>query len=202
MSSRPSDVWRSPYKMCQSFRSMLLGKDSLGVIYETQDEEGLWGVHIGRETPNVGAKAMKNNLSMLVPCILPYSELCRLFLAHAPSSPSRMNKFLCSLLTYIGVEIGEFGTIPNLAKGINHFCIHAGGRRILDGIQNALKLTDTHVEPSREVLRKYGNTSSSSIWYELAWLEDNGRIAPGDLTLQVALGSGFKCNTAVWLALK
>ena len=50
-----------------------------------------------------------------------------------------------------------------------------------------------------------GNTSSSSIWYELRFVErESGirAIKKGQRVLQIAFGSGFKCNSAVWLRLK
>ena len=50
-------------------------------------------------------------------------------------------------------------------------------------------------------LHNCGNTSSSSIWYELEWLEQNGRIKRSDKIWQIAFGSGFKCNSAVWKSL-
>lgn len=51
-------------------------------------------------------------------------------------------------------------------------------------------------------LYRYGNTSSSSIWYELSYCEAKGRVKKGHKIWQMAFGSGFKVNTAVWLALK
>jgi len=92
--------------------------------------------------------------------------------------------------------------VPNFAKGIDHFCIHAGGRAVIDGVQKNLGLQENHVAPSKQTLHDWGNTSSSSIWYEAEWIERFGNLKRGDRILQVAFGSGFKCNSAVWLALR
>ena len=71
-----------------------------------------------------------------------------------------------------------------------------------DEIQKVLALSDWHMEPSRMALFRYGNTSSSSVWYELAYCEAKGRVKKGDRIWQIAFGSGFKCNSAVWCALR
>lgn len=47
----------------------------------------------------------------------------------------------------------------------------------------------------------YGNTSSSSIWYEMDYIRNHMELSRGQRVLQVAFGSGFKCNSAVWLCL-
>ena len=50
--------------------------------------------------------------------------------------------------------------------------------------------------------RRFGNTSSSSIWYVLANIESRKGVRRGDRVWQIAFGSGFKCNSAIWRALK
>jgi 3-ketoacyl-CoA synthase len=94
--------------------------------------------------------------------------------------------------------------VPDFKRGVDHFCIHAGGRAVIDGIEKNMKLEDYHTEGSRMALLNYGNTSSSSIWYELEYIQEHQKSHPmkkGDRVLQVAFGSGFKCTSGVWLKL-
>ena len=73
---------------------------------------------------------------------------------------------------------------------------------MLDGIEKNLRLTEEDMQPSRTVLSQKGNTSSSSIWYELRHIEQHMHLRRGHKILQLAFGSGFKCNSAVWTRIK
>ncbi len=49
-----------------------------------------------------------------------------------------------------------------------HWAIHAGGRTILDAVQDGLDLDAGALGPSREVLRDFGNMSSATLMFVLA----------------------------------
>ncbi|KAI3799555.1 hypothetical protein L1987_34854 [Smallanthus sonchifolius] len=92
--------------------------------------------------------------------------------------------------------------IPNYSKAVEHFIPHVGGKPVLDELQRTLGFSDEAMEASRMTLYRYGNTSSSSIWHGLAYVEAKGRVKKGDRVWQIAFGSGFKCNSIIWRAMK
>lgn len=60
------------------------------------------------------------------------------------------------------------GYIPDFKLAFEHFCIHTGGRGVIEEIEKQLQLAPESVQPSKDTLFRYGNTSSSSIWSVLA----------------------------------
>ncbi len=63
--------------------------------------------------------------------------------------------------------------VPDFKLAFEHFCIHTGGRGVIEEIQKQLCLTPELVAPSVETLYRFGNTSSSSIWcFSVALLSD------------------------------
>ncbi|RYR56596.1 hypothetical protein Ahy_A05g022288 [Arachis hypogaea] len=124
----------------------------------------------------IAEDALKSNITTLGPLVLSTSEQLLFFM---------------KVKTYI----------PDFKLAFEHFCIHAGGRAVLDELEKNLQLSPWHMEPSRMTLYRFGNTSSSSLWYELAYTEAKGRVKKGDRVWQIVFGSEFKCNSAVWKAL-
>ena len=53
-----------------------------------------------------------------------------------------------------------FAALTGLLRFYPPFSTHAGGAKVLDGIGKNLKITESHLWPSRTVLRYYGNVSS------------------------------------------
>jgi predicted naringenin-chalcone synthase len=73
------------------------------------------------------------------------------------------------------------------------WAVHAGGRSILDSVQQGLRLEPDALRYSREVLRDYGNMSSATLMFVLARIfgDDNAR-GPG---VAMAFGPGLSVET-------
>ncbi len=83
----------------------------------------------------------------------------------------------------------------NLTKNdINHWCIHPGGRKIVDMIEKQLQLEKQALQPSRNVLSNYGNMSSPTILFVLKEMMDSN-IEKGANIFGVAFGPGLTMET-------
>lgn len=73
---------------------------------------------------------------------------------------------------------------------IEWFIVHAAGTQVLDNIRDRLSIPEEKMTLSREVLRKYGNCSSSTIGLIGKELMRQD-IEPGDRVLVVSIGPGM-----------
>jgi len=174
--------------------------NSYKCVFQQEDYADRRGVALSKDIVKVAGQAMKHNFVQLGPHILPIREQVKT--VYNRMAIYILQKLQKALPKHTGFLTVPKAYTPNFAKGIDHFCIHAGGRAVIDGVQKNLGLEEDLMEPSKQTLYEWGNTSSSSIWYEMEWTERFGNMRRGDRVLQVAFGSGFKCNSAVWLALR
>jgi len=115
----------------------------------------------------------------------------------------RDNGFMMTLSGYIPTLIEadiEALVDAALAKGnytrqdIKHWCIHPGGRKILDVIEKKLGLLPADTAPSRSVLSGYGNMSSPSVLFVLKEMMQVKPVQPEPL-FAVAFGPGLTMET-------
>uniref|UniRef100_A0A453PHS8 3-ketoacyl-CoA synthase n=1 Tax=Aegilops tauschii subsp. strangulata TaxID=200361 RepID=A0A453PHS8_AEGTS len=152
-------------------------------VYQEEDDRGNVGINLSKDLMSVAGEALKANITAMGPLVLPASEQLL---------------FALSFIARKVVNRGIKPYIPDFRTAFEHFCIHAGGRAVIDELQRSLTLSDEQVEASRMTLHRFGNTSSSSLWYELAYVEAKGRMRKGDRVWMIGFGSGFKCNSAAW----
>merc|ERR1712217_62011 len=198
LSSNPKDASRAKYELVFSGRAQVSDDAAYGAVFQHEDSEGHRGVALSKEIVQVAGQAMTAQFKQLGRRILPYSEQAKVAVNLAHSLIIKQ----AQLAGYLTGAKPPATYIPDFSKGVQHFCIHAGGRAIIGGVQKKLGLTDKQIGASRQTLYDWGNTSSSSIWYEMEWLERFGNMQRGDKTLQITFGSGFKCNSAVWRVLR
>ncbi|CAL4914655.1 unnamed protein product [Urochloa decumbens] len=170
--------------------------DAHACATQREDAEGRVGISLSKALPKAAVRAFAVNLRRLAPRILPVSELARFafrllsrrLLAHLNHSSAG------------GKKGGADAAAPkiNFKAGVEHFCLHPGGTAVIEAVKQSLGLEDGDVEPARMTLHRWGNTSASSLWYVLSYMEAKGRLKKGDRVLMVTFGSGFKCNSCVW----
>lgn len=200
------DGRRAWYKLLHTVRVQGSGEAAYQCVFEGEDKNGERGVRLSKDIVTVAGKCMEKNFTMLGPSVLPLTEQALVVWTIALRF---LLKQLHAALKSAGKEALAAKYVPNVKPyvpdfktAIDHFCIHAGGRAVIDGIEKNLKLEPYHTEASRTTLMNYGNTSSSSIWYELEYIQEvqqSNKLKKGDRILQVAFGSGFKCTSAVWI---
>ncbi|CAN4118995.1 unnamed protein product [Withania somnifera] len=126
---------------------------------QKEDDLGNIGFHLDKTLPKAATRALVDNLKQIAPLILPVRELLRF--AIAGPKP-----------------------VINFKTGVDHICLHTGGKAVIDGVGANLNLSEYDLEPARMTLHRFGNTSASSLWYVLGF------------------GAGFKCNSCLWEVLR
>jgi predicted naringenin-chalcone synthase len=93
--------------------------------------------------------------------------------------------------------------VPLLARNdlsradIRFWVAHPGGRRVMDNVQQTLRLTDGELSFSRSVLRRFGNMSSPTVLFVLEDVIHTGDPRTGDWGVMIALGPGMAAELAL-----
>lgn len=110
--------------------------------------------------------------------------------------------FLMTLSSYVPdlIEADLAGVVQRAlekqklsAGDISTWCMHPGGKRILESISKSLQINSDQLQASYDVLRQYGNLSSAGILFVLKELLQ-GKL-PGDRIFGVAFGPGLTVET-------
>ena len=88
------------------------------------------------------------------------------------------------------------GTHGVRREDVAGWAVHPGGPRILDVVQDRLDLDPALLEPSREVLRDFGNCSSATVLLVLEQVLARG-VDHGDHVVALAFGPGLTLYVAL-----
>ncbi|KAK3011891.1 hypothetical protein RJ639_012917 [Escallonia herrerae] len=164
--------------------------DAYTSCIQMEDDLGYRGFRLTKNLTKAAAQALTMNLRVLVPKVLPLWELVRYI-----SMTYQMRKVKMATMEGIGARL-------NFKAGVEHFCIHPGGKAVIDEVGKGLHLSEYDLEPARMALHRFGNTSAGGLWYVLGYMEAKRRLKKGDRIFMISLGAGFKCNNCVWEVMK
>lgn len=96
-----------------------------------------------------------------------------------------VNNDVTSFLTKHGLKLSD----------IKNFIFHPGGRKVLAAYEGALAVEGDFLKTTREVMRDYGNMSSSTVLYVLERFVKQG--FENGYGLMMSMGPGFSCEMAL-----
>jgi predicted naringenin-chalcone synthase len=114
--------------------------------------------------------------------------------------------FLMTLTGYVpGLVKEDFHSLTSNAlrhagihtEEVTHWCIHPGGRKILEAISSSLEINREALQHSYDVLQDYGNMSSATILFVLKEIMDECAASqkPNPLIFGAAFGPGLTMET-------
>ncbi len=80
---------------------------------------------------------------------------------------------------------------------VSHWCVHPGGKKILDAIYKSLSFTNGHLDNSYAVLKEYGNMSSPTILFVLQRIMNTLDYNRPNCIFGAAFGPGLTMETFI-----
>ncbi|AES71346.1 putative very-long-chain 3-oxoacyl-CoA synthase [Medicago truncatula] len=170
------------YKLVRSLRTQRAFDDKAYFsCRREEDSDGKLGVTLNKDVAQAAGETLLSNISTLGSEILPLSEKFWYVVSMIKE------RFIKSE----GIYVPDFKTV------IQHFILPSPGRGVIRGVGKRLKLGERDMEAALMTLHRFGNQSSSSLWYELAYLEAKEKVQKGDNIWLLGIGSGTKCCSVV-----
>ncbi|KAI9076693.1 hypothetical protein K1719_041333 [Acacia pycnantha] len=177
----------SKYRVISTLRThMGFDDQAYTSAFREEDSQGNLGVTLQGDLLKVAGETLRTNITNLGLEILPFSEKFW-YVVRVLKKKITMNKS----------EGGSIIQPPNFKTVISHFCLPCSGRAVIREIGKGLRLAERDMEAALMTLHRFGNQSSSSLWYELGYLEGKERVKKGDKVWQFGMGSGTKCCSVV-----
>jgi predicted naringenin-chalcone synthase len=114
--------------------------------------------------------------------------------------------FVMTLSSYVPELVEEnFGNlVSNALKAagigkdeVTHWCIHPGGKKILEAVHKSLGFTNGQLQPCYEVLRNYGNMSSPTVLFVLEKIMKTLDKNQNNKIFGAAFGPGLTMETFI-----
>jgi predicted naringenin-chalcone synthase len=114
--------------------------------------------------------------------------------------------FLMTLSGYIADLIEEdFNSLVTNAltaarldkENISHWCIHPGGKKILEAVHKSLGFSNGQLQPCYTILKKYGNMSSPTVLFVLEKIMKELKVKSTDKIFGAAFGPGLSMETFI-----
>jgi predicted naringenin-chalcone synthase len=114
--------------------------------------------------------------------------------------------FLMTLSSYVAdmieedfnVLVQEALTSADLHKeSITHWCIHPGGKKILEAVHKSLGFTNGQLQPCYDVLKDYGNMSSPTVLFVLEKIMNALNKKEKNTIFGAAFGPGLTMETFI-----
>ncbi|KAK1306782.1 putative 3-ketoacyl-CoA synthase 2 [Acorus calamus] len=187
----PSARASAKMELVRALRTHHGGDDpSYRAAFQEEDAEGEVGVALKKDLIRVAGEGLRAHVRALAPRVLPLAQLLAYACHAAKAWASRAR---------CGEARKDY--VPDFTSAFEHICIHTGGKAVIESVAGLMKLEESVTEPARMTLHRFGNTSSSLVFYELAYYEAKGRVRRGDRMWMLAFGTGFKVCSLVWKAI-
>jgi predicted naringenin-chalcone synthase len=144
--------------------SVLMGEKALSAI--TYEANAVYHeIRLSSTIPEVAAQGVRHVLEPLV------------------------RKYLATWLDKFNYLLNK--KIPKWQRHVDYAVLHTAGNKVLEGLTQSLELSADQVKHNFDAFRRYGNTSSASIYYALGELTKDTHLQSGQTLLFLGYGSGF-----------